>query len=98
MSRSWLSPRHDDPSDTADQRTRPQAKPADADHAERDVGVLHERVGLPGEVIDPELAGDHLGGDQRYPGDAHADREPSENVRQRGGKIDLAEDRRLAGA
>mgnify|MGYP003693897569 CR=1 FL=1 len=56
--------------------------------------VLHQRIGLPGEVADAELAGDHLGGDQRHPGDAHTDGEAGKDVRQRGGEIDLAEDRR----
>ena len=82
--------------DAADHGARAEAEHADADHAERDVGVLHQRIGLPGEIADAELAGDHLGRDQRHPGDAHADGEAGEDVRQRGGKIDLAEDRRFA--
>ena len=84
--------------EAANMRARSQPEHADADHAERDVGVLNERIGLPGEVADAELAGDHLGRDQRHPGDAHTDSQAGKDMRQRGGEIDLAEDRALARA
>jgi len=57
-----------------------------------------QRVRLPGEVADPELAGDHLGGDQRNPGHAHADRKTREDVRQRARQDHVPEQLRLVGA
>src|ERR1700730_3023406 len=96
--KSYSTPRHGEPADRPDQEARRQAKHADCDHAECDVGVLDQRIGFPGEIADAVLAGDHLGRDQRHPGDAHPDREPSEDVRQRGRKINFAEDRGFPGA
>ena len=53
-------------------------------------------VFLPEETADARPAGQHLGGDDHQPGDAEAEPEAGEHVRQRGGIEHLEE--RLASA
>ena len=77
--------------------TQPDGDPADGadrEHADEDVGIVDDRVGLPGAVAEAEVAGDHLGRDHADPGDAHADGEPAEDPGHDAGQDDVPSTRR----
>src|SRR4029079_8027156 len=57
-----LEPGHATPDAPPEPGGRAHAENTDAHHAEHDVRIVLQRVGLPGVVADAVLPGDHLGG------------------------------------
>src|SRR5690348_1195969 len=62
---------------------RERAQQADNDHADDNVGIADEGIGVPGEIADAVLAADNLAGEQGEPGYTHADSKAGSDARQR---------------
>lgn len=80
------------PAQTLDQQAAAHPEHADQQHADHDVGVVLDGVGLPGVIADAELAGDHFRRHQAEPRGAHADGQAGDDARRSARKNDLQQD------
>ena len=79
----------------SDEAIEDEADHADVDERHDDVGEARGVPRVPDEEADADAAGQHLGGDDREPGEADADTQPREDVRGGGRHHDVPEELRL---
>src|SRR5262245_66504563 len=85
-------PLHQPIADEADQRRREPADEAEREHGDDHGYGDTVHVGTEDQIAEAEIAGHHLRGDEREPGDADADLQAGEDERKRARQHQVAED------